>query len=575
MFTSISINSLKRLLKHSFLCILFVSVGTTLSFARGAQDLVASGSWVYDALTAVTLDSGTASLLDNAPLTVAEIKAYLSHVPYDSLSRNAKLQFDRINAYFDEKGWSADCGIVSLGTEPVFSLEGYYQSNADNDWIYDRYQKKPLIELPITLTVGDVISMYSGIHLAINKQTMIANDNYCNIPLGATQTDINFPTDTSFSTGHLFTEDTGITFQIGTNPREVGRTLTGSCIMSDTLTGATYGQLSLFSPNIKWTSEAVQLNVDRYYYSHRIDLRFFKKVTFSVLEGTLTYAPLELRYLNPFTIFHGFTPWRDYGSNDSHNCEIMAFKAEYVPVKYLRIYGLFVQDQWQTLYERTNWPNDETPNGLGGQLGTEAYLPANDGYLHVALEGYYADPYLYIKQSPNWSYVRTYSENIGNDDYAFYEWVGSPFGPDTVAGEFTVGYEIPDAWSVDLTYLFMARGQYADRSIFTNCGWGGTDLDSDDTKWIYPKDASTRDYVTPSGENPEYVNRISIRGTWHATNALSLMLQPGYVYTYNSGHVAGKIAQGFEVALSVSCKLDALWNFSWNMGEKPVISKHE
>lgn len=560
--------------KHFAALLVASSLISSLSASpRKAQDLVPAGSWVYDALTAVSLETGTATFLDDAPLTIAEIKTYIAEINYDTLSASGKAEYDRVKNYFDSDTWSADCGIVSLGAEPTLSLEGYYKSNEDNDWIYDRYSKKPLIDMPITFKLGDFVSMYSGIHFAINKNTMIADDNYVNVPIAADEMDINFPADTYFSTGYSFTGSSGVSFQIGTNPRSVGRTLTGSCIMSSYMTGATYAQISFYSPNIKWTTDATQLNVDRYYYSHRIELRAFNRLTVSILEGTLTYAPLELRYLNPFTIFHSFTPWRDYGSNDSHNCEIMAVKAEYTPAKYIRLYGLFVQDQWQTLYERTNWPDDETPNGLGGQLGLESYIPFSSGYFHAAIEGYYADPYLYIKQSPNWSFVRTYSENMGDSDHCFYEWVGSPFGPDTAAGEFTFGYKMPGSWSVDLTYLFMARGQYADDSIFTVCGWGGTNLDSDDTKWIYPKDTSTRDFVTPSGDNPEYVNRLSIRGTWCPSSAFSLTLQPGYVLTCNSGHVAGKIVQGFEAAVSISCKLCDLYKINWDLNNKPAVEK--
>src|SRR5574344_2617000 len=105
-----------------------------------------------------------------------------------------------------------------------------------------------------------------------------------------------------------------------------------------------------------------------------------------------------------------------------------------------------------------NWPDNDTPNGLGGQLGTELYIPCGEGYVHACLEGYYADPFLYIKEDPNWSLVRTYSENI-NGKNVFYEWVGSPFGPDTIAGELSAGYEVPQKFSVDAKYLYMCRGE--------------------------------------------------------------------------------------------------------------------
>jgi hypothetical protein len=548
---------------------------TATAAPRSEKEMVLSGSWIYDALTEISLESGTVNFADCAPLSIEEIKVYLGEIKYDSLSDVGKRQYDRIIAYFAKDNWSADCGIASLGIEPSVNIEGQYKSNDDVNWIYDRYSRKPFIDMPLTLSFANYVSLYSDFVLSQNKYAMALDDNYTNILISTSYFDINFPHTTYLSTGYQFTDTAGMAFQIGSGTQSVGRTLTGSCILSDYMTGASYANLTFYTPNIKWVTDVIQLNVNRYYYSHRMDVRFFKKLTFSILEGTLTYAPLELRYLNPFTIYHGSTPWRDYGSNDSHNGELMAFKVQFTPCKNLSIYGIFAQDQFQTLYERTNWPDDETPNGLCGQLGAESFIPMGNGYIHLALEGYYADPYCYIKQSPNWSFVRTYSENIGDPTKAYYEWMGSPFGPDTIAGEITGGYALPEKWEVNITLLSLLRGQYADDSIFSTCGWGGTNLTLNDdnlgTSWIYPVSSdpdylSKRDATTPTGDNPEWVNRFTVSGTFYPTASVSLSLQPGYTFIYNNSHHAGEIAQGFEIVLSATWKPTETFNFHWNMG---------
>jgi hypothetical protein len=88
-------------------------------------------------------------------------------------------------------------------------------------------------------------------------------------------------------------------------------------------------------------------------------------------------------------------------------------------------------DQFQMPNERSE--TDIIPNGLGVQLGAESFIPYRNGYLHFWLEGYYATPFLFIKEQPVRSRFHTYTETIPGA-ISLYEWIGSPFGPDTAAG---------------------------------------------------------------------------------------------------------------------------------------------
>lgn len=545
-------------------------VASVLAFAsfplhavpRSAQELVPCGSWVYDAVTAVSIEQGTVNFADNAPLTIQQIKTYLSEVDYGSLSEPGKDEYDAINSFCKEKNFSFNSGLLSVGLEPSVNMEAFWKSNDSIDWIYDRYNRQPFLDAPAVFSCGDYFTMSCDLALQQNKGMSLENGNYTNIPLNTDQADVNFPSSAYFSTGAKITDDTGVSFQLGLGPRSVGRTLTGSVILSDYMTGTSWGQLTAYSQNLRYTASVTQFNVDKYLYLHELDARFFKKVSVTVMEGMLVYAPLELRYLNPWTIYHGMAPWRDYedtkSDSESHTCAYMCFKLSYVPVDGVRIYGLFAQDQYQTEFEMKNWPDNDTPNGLGGQLGTELYIPCGEGYVHACLEGYYADPYLYIKEDPNWSLVRTYSENI-NGKNIFYEWVGSPFGPDTIAGELSVGYEVPQKFSVDAKYLYMCRGEMSGTSVFNEDYWGGqktATLESGTdgyAAWAFNKSGKRKD-TTPTG-TPEYVNRISVKGTWNYKKWLTVALQPGYVIIFNHNHAEGETAYGFEAALSVRVSL--------------------
>ena len=534
--------------------------------ARGKQELIESGSWIYDSLTAISLESGILNFSGTAPLTIQQVNLILDEIDYDSLSESGRADFDRIVRYCAEEPLAlVFSDIVKVEIEPELNIEGFYKTNSDLDWVWDRYERSHLLDAPFSINVADFITMKMDVFLGQNKGASLHNFNYTNILYSADDFDINFPDTGYFSTGKMLTDKTGVKFGIGRGTRSVGRTLTGSMIWSDYLTGCSYADLQIFSPNFKYTGGVTQFNVDKYFYHHQIDARFFKKFQITFLEGLLVYAPMELRYLNPWTIFHGFAAWRDYDSKDddpeSNTCDYFGINLQFTPFKNTRFYGLFAMTQYQTPYETSHYSDSPTPNGLGFQGGNETYIPYGRGRFHFAFEGSWADPYLYIKESPNWSMVRTYSENIG-DKAIFYEWLGSPFGPDTISAELTFGYEVPDKWSLDFVYLYMARGEQSGTSVFDKIDWGGqkTYFDTEDSSytknWAYPDKSQNnweelRDAICPTG-TPEFVSRFSLRGSYRFTRKVKMTFQPSYVVILNHNHEHGETAFGFEVAGALS-----------------------
>ncbi len=532
-------------------------------FARGAQELIPATSWVYDAATAIAMETGIVNFSDSTPITIAEMKSYLREIDRENLSSAGKKQYDRIFEYFGDEGFSLKSSLLSLSALPAVNLEGYFKTNDDIGWTFDRYERSPVIDLPTAFAMGDFVTMYMDVYLSQNKNTMIENDTYTNMPLSADQFDVNFPDDAYISAGYGFRDDCGVEFFFGSPQRSIGRTGTKSLIYSENVTGATAAQLSLYAPNLKYTASVTQLgtysdihtNADdeyaeyetsngAYLYMHQLEARLFKRLTLTAVEGFSVYAPFELRYLNPFTIMHGYAAWRDYGYNEAYTCDYFGLKFNLVPARYWRVYGLFAMSQFQTPYELDIAGDDVTPNGLGGQLGFESYLPAGDGYVHITFDSCYTQPYLYIREAAEWSLVRYYRENMGSTKYVFYEWVGSPFGPDTISAELTAGYEVPAKWSVNLAYLFMVQGEKADLS---------QDCFREDGCWVFPTTWSEANETTPSCV-PKYTNRISVRGSVQATPYLNFTFQPSYVIINNNYHISGENAQGFEAAFSA--KLD-------------------
>lgn len=561
----------------TFIFTFFVST-LVFSATRGAQELVPAGSWVYESFNKICIEQSVVNFSDSTPISIQQLKFYMSEINYDSLSSVGKAEYDKIYRYFEQKTYSFDSDLMSIGLEPSVNPEFYFKSNDDFDWVFDRYNRKGFFEIPLSITFGDIFAMNMDVSLKQNKGMSLHNDNYINLPLGPDQMDVNFPSYGYFSTGKKITDNTGIAFILGMGPRSVGNSLNGSIIMSEYLTGTSYAQLEAYSHNIKYTGSVAEFNVDKYLYLHQIDIRLFKKFTFSALEGMIVNAPFELRFINPLTVFHGYAPWKDYDSDfeEAYTGALFALKIQFVPFSGLKFYGNYAMTQFQTAYERSNWPEDVTPNGFGGQLGFDYVKPINNGYFNIVAEGYYATPYLYIKESPNWTFVRTYEENIG-DKEIFYEWIGSPFGPDTISGEIKIGYSVPSKFSIDFIYLFMAKGEMSGTSVFNNLNWGGSNTEfdysknedgtlSDDIKdWCYPdydddnedsfnaaKDKQNKS--TPSGTN-EYINRISVKCKYFINDNISFTIQPSYVFMFNKNHITGEFDHGLEIALATSFRL--------------------
>ena len=124
----------------------------------------------------------------------------------------------------------------------------------------------------------------------------------------------------------------------------------------------------------------------------------------------------------------------------------------------------------------------------------------------------------------------------------------------------------------------MARGEMSGTNVFDTMtgsdgkyGWGGVYTGHDyPDGWCYPgidgkgntTDSSVfpdktakqlQSLVTPTG-TPEFVHRVSLRGTYRFSSSVEGVVQPSFVYILNKGHQHGKTACGIEVAGGCSIK---------------------
>ena len=539
-------------LKKLFIVFALVSalLPPAFSASRRGSDLVPSGHWVYDALSQIEIDFGRWNFVDHTPLTVMELKGILEEIPYEKLSKPAQEQYLRVRDYFDQIDFSLDAGIFSLGIEPKLNVEGYVKSDSELKWLYDCHDRSRLAEAPVRITVSDYLTVFMGLAVGQRRSYMLKNDNYVNHIFVEDAFDPNLTRVTYLSSGYRWSNGVGVNLNFGMGSHNYGRASLGSIIQSDWLTELPYGTLRLYSPIFTYAFNVQQLNQKVTMYNHEIDFRLWKRFTFGFLEGGAAYDVFDMKFLNPFGIFHS------YELNNQYDwISYMGVKFNYVPCKNLRLYFLISKTEHQMFTEQTSGAG-ALPEGRGLQGGVDLQFPVASGFLKFNLEGYYASPYLWIKQSPNWSLVSA----KGDDKGPSYEWIGSPVGPDSIAGKISASYERPGRWSVALNYIFAARGEFASDDIFTKYGWinGHTTERRYEGHWIYvdndnPGNRYGREFSSPHGI-AEYDNVIYVRASWSPLKWLTLVGQPAYIFVFNHNHKTGNFRQGFEMALS--CRMD-------------------
>jgi hypothetical protein len=519
------------------------------------QQLAPAGHWVYDSLVMLAFETGITTMAVSAPLSMAELRNCLDDIPYNDLSPQGQQEFRRITDYMNEKWLGFSSKNVSVGAAPSINPEAFIKTDKDADWFYDFYQRSPLIDLPLRLSAANMLSVETDLYLGQNYWTITKHDTRTNIPLAANQIDANFPKRSSASAGNSF-----FNLQIGMGELDIGRSQTGNLLLSQYMTGASYAQLSVFSPRIRFSTNIVEMNVNKYLYLHRLELRPLKRVSITLIEGVMVNAPLELRYLNPASIFHGMAAWRDYAdynsaqangedyeSNDSRVGSVFGINIDVNPWKYIRLYGQFAMNQFQTSFERENYSESAStiPNALAFLGGLESWIPlAEKGYLYLGAEGLYTSPWMYILSGKGWSFYRSRRELVSPDTTTdIHNWTGSPFGPDAIAVQAKIGWKVPGTYAVYAGWRMWIHGQI-DFSVFE---------DKKDYEY-YPSSKEEAEKSTPTG-TAVYDNRFFVMGDWDALPWLNLGSTVSAAWIVNDEHISGAEAFSLEFALNATIRL--------------------
>ena len=205
------------------------------------------------------------------------------------------------------------------------------------------------------------------------------------------------------------------------------------------------------------------------------------------------------------------------------------------------------------------------PDSLGGQLGFEYSFPLqNEGFLTANLECLYTSPYLYVKQSPNWSLFR--SRHSPNMDGYVNTWIGSPFGPDCFALQLYAKYNPISNWDISFGYLFKIHGENNAVSLFSNT--------YDSEKGIYTYYPSVEyEIAQENGDsqgmtsaknkgrfmwmtgNAEYTHQIAVKAIFSPVDKLKFTSQLIYDFIFNHKNQHGNFQHGFEFSFAAEYSL--------------------
>jgi hypothetical protein len=205
----------------------------------------------------------------------------------------------------------------------------------------------------------------------------------------------------------------------------------------------------------------------------------------------------------------------------------------------MRFYGHFAFDQLQLGVEKDNWEEDLTPDALAFQGGGEFSLPFRQGYWKFGLEGVYTYPFMYVLYDKNWSFYKQ-ADEVDNMKVRY--WLGTPFGPDTIAGTFWAGYQKLSTWSLEFSFVCSSQGERS-----------GTDIFDEPADYYRPDHKYYEEVVPPTGI-PINTFSFSLRGSYTPLPWLRINFEPGYRIVNNAGHISGKTEQGAEFVLTVGIR---------------------
>lgn len=529
-----------------------------------------SDGWVYDTIADLASECGQITQLNSSPLPKAQLKQAIEVIDRDSLKPSSQERYDNLLAYLDTEYWSIGAEPVMLGIKVRGSVEVFKRSEdeMERDWDYlDRYiNQSGLFKAPVYLTVGNYVTLEAGFDKFGNYSNIIDDDNWTNIQYAPGIWD--WPKTAYASIGIPVLGHSAINFQIGRNGMQVGNTSQPSVILSNRFTTDGYASLSFYSPAVYYIGSVQQIETNKYFYLHHINLKPFKFLSIGLVDGTLVHSGFELRYLNPLMFMHSFYSKLDQSYEDKNGIsQYFGLTFECVPIKNLRLYGLFAQNEIQAFGELSTEEGRSTPNGMAWQFGATYNLSTDGpGSWIFNAEGQYVSPWCYTRGTPGNTFVSDHITHFGDQKRTF---IASLGGPDSASATVNASYEVPGKWNAKLSYDFVAHGENYIEKMIQQYYEAPDPSDPSATKgydgyYYYPDSRSYQDEGNPNSpyadihDAAKVARDMSLTGTVECSHKLTLSGEyvfnkwitvqgaASYKFMFNAGNVQDKFLHGVE-----------------------------
>lgn len=554
--------------KFHFFFAFFITLFSNFS-AQVVNDsqLLKSDNWIYDALETLSLETQNPIFLDTTPISVGELKFYLSQIEskidFETLSKaNEKLYLQIKEYLYTTKYFGKNSNLKIF---PEDSAARFFFNTKINPEIYLRSNKNIaptinyfyddwLLSFPTIAGISENVALEIDLFFGKDYESSINPSSTSNIP-SSNEREFEYPVFAYGNVGNNF-GNWGFSASIGKEGFSIGDTKLGSIIYNSTFETDAYSVLSAYSSNLKYNLIFSQVDSTKFLYLHNFNIKLFQFIKIGFTEGGLRNGPIELRFLNPSMFVHSFYAAEDYEKNENSKnyCSYMGITLDIFPTKNLRLYALWAQTELQTSSELKNSYGKMFPDGYGIQTGIDFLIPSKkEGILKFNIEGLYTTPYLYVKQSPDWSMVKIEKKYGQHSDKA--SWLGTPFGPDTFALSCSFGFEKPQKSAIELQNLFLMKGNIGINTLLET-----TTIDGKKYPSYYPVTAYQLGVLDEEAAISEarhkgltgtiqYRNDLSLSGEYYFFDFFKVAAEGTYTMIFNNNHEKGNFQQGFELKL--------------------------
>ncbi len=264
-----------------------------------------------------------------------------------------------------------------------------------------------------------------------------------------------------------------------------------------------------------------------------------------------TQCAFDVRYLNPFMIFHNYFNYHEETILEANNMITLDFS--WAITKKWNLYGQFTMDQYQMGNEAGGYDSAfgyTEPNAFGGLINLSYSDIIKSGILNLYIEGVYNMPGMYLNtkyyitgtdtvtqysksKTTEEAYSRCYSQDFlmgykrtesEFDDIAYSTYI---YGGDCLVFSLGGSYRVPNSFIVKGSVFYMAHGEKGRGKDEKNYTFEGIDkLDNVKQLGLY-------------GDTIEHTLTLKAEGEVKVWKYLSISLGAAYSYKWNRNNESG------------------------------------